>query len=178
MIPWTPMRRARAAALPSLSAASSSLTSACPAAIEEGCQSIARPAEWMLADFLPHLSQRYSPQLTPLEFFSSQWTMARVPAKTWPPLHLVASSYWIGSIPLLRSLFAGFAETLGRAEAAAGIASAIAAARQTMYLIRVSTPLISAEHELQQARGRSAGHAQAGIGSRASPKRVAAASRS
>src|SRR5215212_6612500 len=98
----------------------------------------------MLASCLPHFSQRYSPQLTPLALLSSQATIDFVPAGTLPPLHLVARSYCIGSIPRLRSLFAGLAARLGSAEAATGIASAIAAARQTMYLIRFPTPLISA----------------------------------
>src|SRR3954451_2459493 len=104
-----------------------------------GCQSIARPAEWRLASCLPQTSQRYSPQLTPLALCSSQASIAFVPAGILPPLHLVAASYWIGAIPPLRSLFAGLAVGLGSARAAAGIASANAAARQTMYLIRIFT---------------------------------------
>src|SRR4051794_4569931 len=131
------MRRASAATLPSLSGASSSFTSSYPSFIVVGCQSIARPAEWRLASCLPHISQRYSPQLTPFALCSSQASIAFVPTGILPPLHLVAESYWIGSIPLLRSLFAGLALRLGRAIAAAGIASASAAPRQTMYPIRI-----------------------------------------
>src|SRR3954452_19646300 len=91
----------------------------------------------MLASPLPHISQRYSPQLTPAALRSSQLTIPLVTAPTLPPLHLVARSYWIGSIPRLRSLFAGLALRLGRADATAGIASASTAARQTMYPIRI-----------------------------------------
>src|SRR5690349_10104398 len=100
---------------------------------------MARPAECRLASCLPQTSQRYSPQLTPAALCSSQATMAFVPAGILPPLHLVAGSYWIGSSPRLRSLLAGLAERLGRALAAAGIARASAATRQTMYPIRIFT---------------------------------------
>src|SRR6478672_3292095 len=106
----------------------------------EGCQSIARPAECRLASCLPHISQRYSPQLTPAALRSSQASIAFVPAGIWPPLQRVALSYRIGSMPRLRSVFAGLAARLGSAAAAAGTASATAAARHATYLIRIGTP--------------------------------------
>src|SRR5437588_12881086 len=101
---------------------------------------MARPAERRLADCLPQTSQRYSPQLTPLAFRSSQASIAFVPIGILPPLQRVAGSYWIGSIPRLNSLLAGFAVGLGSAAVTAGITSASAAARQTLYLIRTLTP--------------------------------------
>src|SRR3954452_6590192 len=151
------MRRARATWLPASSGASSRWISLRAADLLDGCQSIARPAECRLAECLPHISQRYSPQLTPLAFFSSQASIAFVPAGMWPPLQRVASSYLIGSMPRPSILFAGFAVTLGSADAMAGIASASAAARQTMYLIRICTPLISASALMPEAGGGGAG---------------------
>src|SRR3954453_14943275 len=57
-------------------------------------------------------------------------------------------------MPRFRSLFAGLAEMLGRASAAAGIASAITAARQTMYPIRILTQVLSARRAKPEVLGK------------------------